>query len=218
MGLARADDVIWVHDYHLMMLPKLIKDAALKVSIVFYMHVPFPTSQIFRYVRLHIHTKHTHSPHPKYSGMFGNIPNTPFKTHLSILIQYSDTLSSHSTLPYPTLSSPPFPVVILTSSTSPYIFYHRQYLLYLSTFYRLSSSSIQIPACGQRAAAVDDVCRCGGVPRLRSRQTLPQRGQENARHSIADLAGQRRPHFPQTTRQVQTDRQTDKQTYILLSL
>ena len=113
MGLARADDVIWVHDYHLMMLPKLIKDAALKVSIVFYMHVPFPTSQIFRYVRLHIHTKHTHSPHPKYSGMFGNVPNTPFKTHLSILIQYSDTLSSHSTLPYPTLSSTPFPVVIL---------------------------------------------------------------------------------------------------------
>ena len=48
LGLAKADDIVWVHDYHLMMLPKLIRDASLKVSIVFYMHVPFPTSQIFR--------------------------------------------------------------------------------------------------------------------------------------------------------------------------
>ena len=46
--LVKPDDVVWVHDYHLMMLPKLLHDAALKVSVVFYMHVPFPTSQIFR--------------------------------------------------------------------------------------------------------------------------------------------------------------------------
>lgn len=44
----KQDDVVWVHDYHLMLLPKLLRDAELKISIVFYLHIPFPTSQIFR--------------------------------------------------------------------------------------------------------------------------------------------------------------------------
>lgn len=45
----RADDVIWVHDYHLMLLPKLLRDVqSVNFSIVFFLHLPFPTSQIFR--------------------------------------------------------------------------------------------------------------------------------------------------------------------------
>lgn len=40
--------MVWVHDYHLMCLPKLLRDGPLLVSIVFYLHIPFPTSQIFR--------------------------------------------------------------------------------------------------------------------------------------------------------------------------
>ena len=44
----KQDDVVWVHDYHLMLLPKLLREAELKISIVFYLHIPFPTSQIFR--------------------------------------------------------------------------------------------------------------------------------------------------------------------------
>ena len=42
----KEDDVVWVHDYHLMLLPKLLRDAGLKISIVFYLHLPFPTSQV----------------------------------------------------------------------------------------------------------------------------------------------------------------------------
>lgn len=51
---AKAGDVIWVHDYHLMLLPKLLRDELTNVSldhlikIIFFLHIPFPTSQIFR--------------------------------------------------------------------------------------------------------------------------------------------------------------------------
>ena len=40
-------DVVWIHDYHLMLLPGLLRrytNPAL--SIVFYLHIPFPTSQV----------------------------------------------------------------------------------------------------------------------------------------------------------------------------
>ena len=77
--LVRPNDIIWVHDYHLTLLPGLVRKftfpaktdteteteteggttpaAALKeasdgssngLSIVFFLHIPFPTSQIFR--------------------------------------------------------------------------------------------------------------------------------------------------------------------------
>ncbi|CBJ31301.1 Trehalose 6-phosphate synthase, family GT20 / Trehalose 6-phosphate phosphatase [Ectocarpus siliculosus] len=48
------NNVMWVHDYHLMLLPKLLsdreKDATQhrQTSIIFFLHIPFPTSQIFR--------------------------------------------------------------------------------------------------------------------------------------------------------------------------
>lgn len=67
LSLMRAGDVVWVHDYHLMLLPKLLRDSpeyaaiAAKASIpgssacsadgiriIFFLHIPFPTSQIFR--------------------------------------------------------------------------------------------------------------------------------------------------------------------------
>ena len=47
-------DVLWVHDYHLMLLPSLISEYEMQVhkhrkcSVVFFLHIPFPTSQIFR--------------------------------------------------------------------------------------------------------------------------------------------------------------------------
>lgn len=45
-------DVIWVHDYHLMLLPKTLRSASQGVQqaakVVFFLHIPFPTSQIFR--------------------------------------------------------------------------------------------------------------------------------------------------------------------------
>lgn len=40
-------DVVWIHDYHLMMLPGMLRsDTFPSLSIVFYLHIPFPTSQV----------------------------------------------------------------------------------------------------------------------------------------------------------------------------
>lgn len=47
----REDDVIWVHDYHLMLLPGMLsskRSGQKNVHIIFFLHIPFPTSQIFR--------------------------------------------------------------------------------------------------------------------------------------------------------------------------
>jgi trehalose 6-phosphate synthase/phosphatase len=46
--IIRPDDVIWIHDYHLMLLPKLIRAKFPSVSIGFFLHIPFPSYEIFR--------------------------------------------------------------------------------------------------------------------------------------------------------------------------
>lgn len=43
--------LVWIHDYHLMLLPQLLRDNAKDrdgLKSVFFLHVPFPTSEIFR--------------------------------------------------------------------------------------------------------------------------------------------------------------------------
>lgn len=47
---ARPGDVIWVHDYHLMLLPKLLRERLPEVSIGFFLHIPFPSFEIFRLI------------------------------------------------------------------------------------------------------------------------------------------------------------------------
>jgi trehalose 6-phosphate synthase len=44
--LLRPDDVIWVHDYHLMPLAKALRDRGHKNRIGFFIHVPFPPEEI----------------------------------------------------------------------------------------------------------------------------------------------------------------------------
>ncbi|MBI5357915.1 bifunctional alpha,alpha-trehalose-phosphate synthase (UDP-forming)/trehalose-phosphatase, partial [Candidatus Saccharibacteria bacterium] len=39
---------IWIHDYHLMLLPKLIRDTLPDATIGFFLHIPFPSYEIFR--------------------------------------------------------------------------------------------------------------------------------------------------------------------------
>lgn len=49
--LLQEGDTVWVHDYHLIYLPKFLRDGEAegrRVSIVFFLHIPFPTSQLFR--------------------------------------------------------------------------------------------------------------------------------------------------------------------------
>ena len=46
--IARKDDIIWVHDYHLLLLPQMIRDKLPEAKIGFFLHIPFPSSEIFR--------------------------------------------------------------------------------------------------------------------------------------------------------------------------
>ncbi|KAJ3188543.1 threalose-6-phosphate phosphatase [Irineochytrium annulatum] len=41
-------DMIWIHDYHLLLLPSLLRKALPKANIGFFLHTPFPSSEIFR--------------------------------------------------------------------------------------------------------------------------------------------------------------------------
>jgi trehalose 6-phosphate synthase/phosphatase len=47
-GIARPNDIIWVHDYHLMLLPKLLRERLPKATVGFFLHIPFPSFEIFR--------------------------------------------------------------------------------------------------------------------------------------------------------------------------
>ena len=46
------NDLIWVHDYHLMMLPAMLRecigDTKKNVKYGFFLHTPFPSSEIYR--------------------------------------------------------------------------------------------------------------------------------------------------------------------------
>jgi trehalose 6-phosphate synthase/phosphatase len=41
-------DVVWIHDYHLMLLPQMLREAAPSATIGFFLHIPFPNSEMFR--------------------------------------------------------------------------------------------------------------------------------------------------------------------------
>jgi len=47
-GIAKPNDIIWVHDYHLMLLPKLLRERLPKATMGFFLHIPFPSFEIFR--------------------------------------------------------------------------------------------------------------------------------------------------------------------------
>jgi trehalose 6-phosphate synthase/phosphatase len=44
----REGDLIWVHDYHLLLLPQMLRQALPAASIGFFLHIPFPSSEVFR--------------------------------------------------------------------------------------------------------------------------------------------------------------------------
>lgn len=48
MQILRPDDIVWIHDYHLMLLPGLIRERMPSVPIGFFLHIPFPTFEVFR--------------------------------------------------------------------------------------------------------------------------------------------------------------------------
>ncbi len=45
---AGEDDTIWIHDYQLMLVPQMVREERPSVSIGFFLHIPFPSYEIFR--------------------------------------------------------------------------------------------------------------------------------------------------------------------------
>jgi alpha,alpha-trehalose-phosphate synthase [UDP-forming] len=48
LAVADAQDLVWVHDYHLMMLPRYLRRKLPHSSIGFFLHIPFPSSEVFK--------------------------------------------------------------------------------------------------------------------------------------------------------------------------
>ena len=45
---AEDDDIVWVHDYQLMLVPQMVREKRPNISIGFFLHIPFPSFEIFR--------------------------------------------------------------------------------------------------------------------------------------------------------------------------
>ncbi|KAJ1769499.1 hypothetical protein IW140_004854 [Coemansia sp. RSA 1813] len=62
-SIYKDGDIIWVHDYHLLLLPELLRSMYPLATIGFFLHSPFPSSELFRSL-----------PHRKdiLSGMLGS--------------------------------------------------------------------------------------------------------------------------------------------------
>lgn len=48
LSIANEDDVIWVHDYQLMLLPQILRKKNNDLTIGYFLHIPFPSYEIFR--------------------------------------------------------------------------------------------------------------------------------------------------------------------------
>ncbi len=45
---SEKDDIVWIHDYQLLLCPKMIRDKRPDLKIAFFLHIPFPSFEIFR--------------------------------------------------------------------------------------------------------------------------------------------------------------------------
>lgn len=48
LKIVEPDDTIWIHDYQLFLLPQLIREKMPNASIGFFLHIPFPSFELFR--------------------------------------------------------------------------------------------------------------------------------------------------------------------------
>ncbi|HEX5241208.1 MAG TPA: bifunctional alpha,alpha-trehalose-phosphate synthase (UDP-forming)/trehalose-phosphatase, partial [Candidatus Limnocylindrales bacterium] len=51
VSVHRPGDVVWVHDYQLLLVPGLLRQRLPDATIGFFLHVPFPSSELFRVLR-----------------------------------------------------------------------------------------------------------------------------------------------------------------------
>ncbi|WP_343674706.1 bifunctional alpha,alpha-trehalose-phosphate synthase (UDP-forming)/trehalose-phosphatase [Chitinophaga sp.] len=50
LEVAAPGDIIWIHDYQLLLLPGMIRAAAPDVAIGYFQHIPFPSFELFRLI------------------------------------------------------------------------------------------------------------------------------------------------------------------------
>jgi trehalose 6-phosphate synthase/phosphatase len=48
LEIVRPEDTLWIHDYHLMLLPAMIRERLPSATMGFFLHIPFPDYEIFR--------------------------------------------------------------------------------------------------------------------------------------------------------------------------
>ena len=48
IALATADDIVWIQDYQLMLVPAMVREALPGITIGYFQHIPFPDYEIFR--------------------------------------------------------------------------------------------------------------------------------------------------------------------------
>jgi trehalose 6-phosphate synthase/phosphatase len=48
LSIVGDNDMIWIHDYQLLLVPGMIKEARPDVTIGFFLHIPFPSYEVFR--------------------------------------------------------------------------------------------------------------------------------------------------------------------------
>jgi len=46
----KPTDLVWVHDYHLMKMPEMLRKLQPTVRLGFFLHIPFPTSEIYQII------------------------------------------------------------------------------------------------------------------------------------------------------------------------
>ena len=51
--LLRADDLVWVHDYHLIPLAAQLREQGVRAPVGFFLHVPFPHYEVLRALPVH---------------------------------------------------------------------------------------------------------------------------------------------------------------------
>lgn len=44
----KKDDVVWIHDYQLMLLPQMVRERMPEIEIGFFLHIPFPSFELLR--------------------------------------------------------------------------------------------------------------------------------------------------------------------------
>jgi trehalose 6-phosphate synthase len=49
-ALARPGDLVWVHDYHLLLVPSMVRTLRPDVRIGFFLHIPFPPEELFAWL------------------------------------------------------------------------------------------------------------------------------------------------------------------------